>query len=297
MLNNNEKKEIYNAFKEGSIKVLSSTKNKKLEWKTVQDVTRHDVSNKIQYKISLENGVSCTATEDHSLFKDAGDSIKEWKTGDFSVGSDIVFVENNKVVTKKVSSNIIVPSEKYMYDLTVEDNQNFVLKSGILAHNTFRPPSSEKFLQAQAQVFGYIWEDEELYEYLLMAVDDFNTAPPVTGIVITNIPDRWRTAILIRAAAFACFAVAMTWVANEFAYSISGVSLDIQKSQSYSNMKDGFTAEYDKLKEQAKASIKIVMGLKQPRYGIGISSALGPYSRPGIQSRSNFVSGFRGGWA
>ena len=116
----------------------------------------------------------------------------------------------------------------------------------------FRPPATEKFLQAQAQVFGYIWEDEELYEYLLMSVDDFNTAPPVTGITIDTIPDRWRTAVLIRAASFACFAIAMNWVADEFSYSVSGVSLDIQKSQSYQAMKDAFIAEYDKLKEHAK---------------------------------------------
>jgi len=62
-------------------------------------------------------------------------------------------------------------------------------------------------------------------------------------------------------------------------------------------MKENFISEYDKLKDQAKRSIKIVKGLKQPRYGIGISSALGPFSRPGTQSRRNFVSGARGGWS
>lgn len=80
-------------------------------------------------------------------------------------------------------------------------------------------------------------------------------------------------------------------------YSISGVSLDLEKSSKYQSMKDSFEAEYDKLLEMAKRSIKIAVGLKQPRYGVGISSALGPYSRPGVQSRRNFVSGFRGGWS
>lgn len=80
-------------------------------------------------------------------------------------------------------------------------------------------------------------------------------------------------------------------------YSISGVSLDLEKSSKYQSMKDSFETEYDKLLEMAKRSIKICMGLKQPRYGVGISSALGPYSRPGTQSRRNFVSGFRGGWS
>lgn len=78
-------------------------------------------------------------------------------------------------------------------------------------------------------------------------------------------------------------------------YSISGVSLDVEKSAKYESMKNNFIQEYDKLKEQIKRSIKIIKGLKQPRYGIGISSALGPYSSPGVQSRRNWVSGFRGG--
>lgn len=79
-------------------------------------------------------------------------------------------------------------------------------------------------------------------------------------------------------------------------YSISGVSLDLDKSSKYQSMKDSFESEYDKILELAKRSIKIAVGLRMPRYGIGISSALGPYSRPGVQSRRNYVSGFRGGW-
>lgn len=83
----------------------------------------------------------------------------------------------------------------------------------------FRAPSSEKFIQGQTQVFGFIWEDEELYEYLLWAVDDFNSRPPTTGINLANLGSserRWRTTILIRAAAFACMAIAMNWIADEF---------------------------------------------------------------------------------
>ena len=77
----------------------------------------------------------------------------------------------------------------------------------------------------------------------------------------------------------------MNWIVDEFDYSISGVSLNLDKSSKYQSMKDSFEAEYEKILEMAKRSIKIVVGLSQPRYGVGISSALGPYSRPGTQSR------------
>lgn len=357
----------------------------------------------------------------------------------------------------------------------------------------FRPPNSEKFLQSQTETFGYIWEDEELYEYILMSVDTFNSAPPVTGITADGLPDRWRTVVLMGAAAHACRAVALNWIADEFSisgdedvwvrdakskkqfkvslkdlhtavsheymeqikatvkefieedgvsdlyeaiyavgtsdnplhraihrgdlevrsvsrttglvrwspvtavmkhdvsskkiydvdvagagvvsctedhslflveesgekaitsvrtsevevgswvavvpgeatevesaivksskegspslfmydisvpgdenfvlasgivahnsYSISGVSLDIDKSSKYQGMKENFESEHEKMLEQAKRSIKIVKGLQQPRYGIGISSALGPFSRVGVQSRRNYVSGMSG---
>lgn len=158
----------------------------------------------------------------------------------------------------------------------------------------FRTPSSDKFIQGQTQVFGFVWEDEELYEHLLMAIDDFNSRPPTTGIDINNITvgseKRWRTTILLRAAAFACFAISMNWILDEFTYSISGVSLDIEKSSKYQSMADTFVAEYDKVVEQNKLSIKIIKGLRQYRYGVGISSALGPMSRPGVQSRRNLIS-------
>lgn len=73
-------------------------------------------------------------------------------------------------------------------------------------------------------------------------------------------------------------------------YSISGVSLDIEKSSKYQAMKDEYINEYDKLVEANKRSIKIIKGLRQLRYGIGITSALGPLNRPGVQSRRNMIS-------
>jgi len=73
-------------------------------------------------------------------------------------------------------------------------------------------------------------------------------------------------------------------------YSISGVSLDIEKSSKYQSMKDEYINEYDKLVEANKRSIKIIKGLRQLRYGIGITSALGPLNRPGVQSRRNMIT-------
>jgi hypothetical protein len=164
-----------------------------------------------------------------------------------------------------------------------------------------RPLESEKFIQGQTQVFGFVWEDEELLEYIYMAIDDFNSRPPTTGIDIDNLfgsEKRWRTAILYGAAINACFAIACNWILDEYSYSISGVSLDIEKSSKYMSLKDEFISQQDKMIEGIKRSIKIIRGLRQFRYGIGITSALGPLSRPGIQSRRNMIeAGSVGTWS
>lgn len=166
----------------------------------------------------------------------------------------------------------------------------------------FRPPATEKFIQGQTQVFGFIWEDEELLEYVYMAIDDFNTRPPVTGIEVADLwgqERRWRAPVLMRACWWACYAVAMSWIVDEFSYSISGVSLDLEKSSKYQQMKDEVGAEYDKVVEAAKKSIKIIKGLKQAKFGVGMQAALGPLNRPGVQSRRDMLggSGMSGSWS
>jgi len=492
-----DKKIIYDSFKKKTLQALSSSEDKIVEWKKITEVMRHDVSEKKQYKVVTKTNKSCEVTEDHSLFIDKEEKIVPLKTAEFKEGNPLVIInDNNNCESEDIKELIEIEKQKYMYDLSVEDNHNFALENGILAHNSFRPPASEKFIQGQTQVFGFIWEDEELYEYLIMAVDDFNSRPPVTDLEFSGLwgsERRWRTTVILRAAAFACFAIAMNWIADEFSvggdekvnvklptgeiisisleelfliiygeniqkasnqakesiqelkygfkgkffeklfsklriwnmhrknknflkikeafedtvlevnsynkrtketewktirnvfrhdaqgkkivnviagkkkvkvttdhslysyatkleietnkirpdqsiviidilgniqplsvdeikparserymydlsvednenfflasgilahnsYSISGVSLDIEKSSKYQAMKDEYIAEYDKLVEQNKLSIKIVKGLRQFKYGVGITSALGPMNRPGVQSRRNLIS-------
>lgn len=217
-MNSEDKKKIYEAFLEGALEVKSVSLDKRVEWKPVMDVMRHDVSAKRQFRIGIEKGIGCSVTCDHSLFRCLHDTIEAVRTDELNVGDDLVYVED-KVISRKLLSKLQIPSIPFMYDLSVQDNENFILESGILAHNSFRPPASMKFVQGQTQVFGFIWEDEELIEYIYMAIDDFNTRPPVTDLVLAGLwgsERRWRTAILLRAAAFACFAIAMNWIADEF---------------------------------------------------------------------------------
>ena len=92
-----------------------------------------------------------------------------------------------------------------------------------------------------------------------------------------------------KAMALAFMAVAANWVADEFDYSIGGVSLSIEKSSKYESLKSNAETEFDKATEAKARTVKFVRGLQQPRFGIGIRSAFGPHVAQGVLSPRNFV--------
>lgn len=158
----------------------------------------------------------------------------------------------------------------------------------------FRPPEAEGNINKYNQVFGQIWEDAELKEYLERALDWWNMFPPNTCDLDTLdklCSDKacWRTAILWEAIAHACFALSINWVADEFDYSIGGVSLSIEKSAKYESLKQNAESQFDKATEAKARTVKFIRGLQQPKYGIGIRSAFGPYVGRGVLSPRNFL--------
>jgi len=209
------KEQIKKAFFRGDLKVRSMVnKDEEPKWTPISDVVRHYTPYKKMLSVLTELG-PVIVTEDHSLFdgktKEPIQTLK-LKKDDVIIGLPGKTFEPIKILDVKE-----VGPEKFTYDLSVPEAENFVLDSGILAHNT---------------------------------------------------------------------------------YSISGVSLDIEKSSKYMGVKDEFINEYDKLVEAAKRSIKIVKGLRQFKFGVGIQSSLGPLSRPGIQSRRGMVeAGSVGAWS
>lgn len=158
----------------------------------------------------------------------------------------------------------------------------------------FRPPEHEGRIGAYDRVFGQIWEDAELVHYLRVALDWWNLFPPSTfslctlDRVCTSMPG-WKAAIYHKAMALAFMAVAANWVADEFDYSIGGVSLSIEKSSKYESLKQNAESEFDKATEAKRQTVKYIRGLQQPRFGIGIRSAFGPHVAQGVLSPRNFI--------
>jgi len=158
----------------------------------------------------------------------------------------------------------------------------------------FRPPEGEGEVGCYNQVFGYIWNDAELLEFLEIALWKWNMQPPETeelmnlDTLCTRKPV-WKAAILWGALVNAAMALAINWIADEFDYSIGGISLSIEKSSKYMDIKQNAEDQWDKLTEAKARTTKYLRGLSQPRFGRGVRSAFGPYVGRGVLSPRNFI--------
>jgi len=73
-------------------------------------------------------------------------------------------------------------------------------------------------------------------------------------------------------------------------YSIGGISLDIEKSSKYQSLKNQAEAHFEKGATEVKIqTTKLLRGLQQPRFGIGIRSSFGPAVGRGVLSPRSFL--------
>ncbi len=158
----------------------------------------------------------------------------------------------------------------------------------------FQPPTHEETVRQYNKVFGYIWEDMELLEFLVNSLNMIIAAPPRTPFqslddLMVNRRE-WSTILLTGAMTYAIGALELNWVAEEYQYTIGGVGLDIQKSVKYQAAKRDAQEQFDKQLEKAKATVKFIKGIQQPKYGIGIRSSFGPFSSRSQLTPRKFLS-------
>lgn len=137
-----KREKIKQAIKDDDLKVKSvDPESGKVENKRIKDVMRHDIpDDKDIVRVSLENGDDVIATEDHSLFtlsNQRNKAIQAIEASELRAGESLVYVEDNTARPAEIASVTVSEPRDYMYDLSVEDNENFVLESGILAHNSY----------------------------------------------------------------------------------------------------------------------------------------------------------------
>jgi hypothetical protein len=214
------------------------------------------------------------------LFRETAASAQEGAVQEFGV------VTVTSTTTESTYSSCVQDLINKMRVLTRDNNPDKNYK--------FAPPKSEGEVGCYNQVFGYIWEDAEFAEYLEIALWKWNAHPPETEEL--NNLDRlcqskpaWKASVLWGALVNAAQALAYNWIVNEFDYSIGGISLNLEKSSKYMDLKRNAEEQWDKLTEAKARTTKYMRGLAQPRFGRGVRSAFGPYVGKGVLSPRNFV--------
>jgi len=99
----------------------------------------------------------------------------------------------------------------------------------------FRPPTPAKTVANFTQRVGFIWTDDTIIRMLQFAIAQMNWINPlnVYSYTIETAPTDWGMIATIGAAAKCLSAEASRWAAEEFGYSLNGVSLDINKASTY----------------------------------------------------------------
>lgn len=72
-------------------------------------------------------------------------------------------------------------------------------------------------------------------------------------------------------------------------YSIGGVSLDVEKSAKYQSMANDAQTRFSDMVVATKETVKVIRGLKQSRYGLGIRSSFGPSVGRGALTPRRFL--------
>jgi len=190
-----------------------------------------------------------------------------------------------------VDGSVIIESPFNDTEKSLIRKLRFILRDNNPDRNYhFMPPAQEEVIQGFTQKFGYVWEDLELFEYIDFAISDLNNTPPREGWEISSLPHRLFSVVLSQAAATALRALAINWAHEEWQGDISGVGLNIEKSSKYITLKENFEAAYSRQLETHKEfGVRYIVGVRKPRYNVGITSALGPYSRQGVQNRRNYI--------
>lgn len=287
MLSTKSKSRIKKSFEQANLKILSSDQNGNICYKTITDVLRHYCPEKRCLKIKL--GLkSIVVTEDHSLF-----SIKTNKIFPIKATlnlSQVVVRNNKKCILKKVKAKQD-HSRKYMYDLSVSENENFFLTSGFLAHNSFSPPSKEATVAGFTRTRGYRWTDDSLYMHLVQACNYINLIPPDTAYDLIAVPAPWQPLLLLQAMSYALMDLAILWVNEEFAYNLNGYSFDLTRSDKYMNAAQTIQTQVDAQLTEAKRRLHYTIGLRQSRYTMSYGGFFGPWTS-GRMSVKKWVLGF-----
>lgn len=224
MITSSQREKIRAAYVAGSLRVPSVSPDGVLAWKRVLAVSRAATGSETICRVTTDMG-SSVMTGGHRVFTSPSTKLEAEQLGRGKLALSQLGSESVGYAAVTEVTNI--EGRDYMYDLTADDWHNFVLyQSRMVVSNSpdrnyhFRPPAHEETIRQYNRVFGFIWEDEELAEYLDRGLDMVIAAPPRTPFQnidqLALYKPEWKTLLLTGAMYFALNALRINWIADEF---------------------------------------------------------------------------------
>jgi hypothetical protein len=135
----------------------------------------------------------------------------------------------------------------------------------------FRPPTAAKTIAGFSTRVGFIWTDETILRLMKLTLAQINTYNPKLdwGWNLDTVPDSWAQAVCLGTAAKCLSAESARWAADEFGYSLNGVSLDIEKSSKYQGLSEQYANEFKEWLVPLTATKPASCGLRQSRWLLG----------------------------
>jgi hypothetical protein len=135
----------------------------------------------------------------------------------------------------------------------------------------FRPPTPGKVVAGFSSRVGFIWLDTTIIRMLKLTISQLNSwnVKNFYSFTLDNIPDDWAEAAAVGAASKCLQGEAARWAADEFGYSLNGVSIDINKASLYQGLAESYKQEFETWAPLITANRPASVGLRQQRWLLG----------------------------
>jgi len=156
-------------------------------------------------------------------------------------------------------ANVIMQVRELLFDTNPDRNYHF------------RPPTPGKVVAGYTGRVGFIWTDAQILRMIGTAISMLNwyNTKNIYNFTIDTVPLDWGNIASLKAAALCLSAEGARWAADQFNYSLNGVSLVINKADLYRGLADGYNAQFTEMAPLVTANRPASAGLRQQRWLLG----------------------------
>jgi hypothetical protein len=197
---------------------------------------------------------------------DGGDETKVYE--DFVVqtvdpASNSFEAASTIIAPRPFTTNKYAPAIMYVRELLSDTNPD--------RNYHFRPPTPGKVVAGYTTRVGFIWLDSTILRMLDIAIAKLNTWNPKNfyNWSLDNVPRDWGKCAALAAASLCLSSEGCRWAADEFSYSLNGVSLDINKSSMYQSLGQSYDQQFNEWAPLLTANRPFSVGLRQQRWLLG----------------------------